>query len=521
MCFILKWFVVLMVVDSLFPRLICSVAQASPNQKPLRAVAGTVSEVKGAPDVLRDPTESLTEEMRSESKRGGYTTVMYQDVYWKAYPITPGFKIVYGDILSSGPDAQMVLTLEDGFRIVLAKQTKVRLTPNFLNSNPDSEVKSWLQVLRGKIRAYLVDHNESPKTEFRTRTIALGVRGTEFVLAVDGDRSKLVTIDGEVRARPVSVEEARLFEQVSEAYVASDTASLEEPQQKLEAITIADAVPIKRGEKVERRELPEKTELEKLDPQRRDELLEQQEQLVVVAVGAEDLQEAQEIGSDIEQLKNDDRQQGLKKLQEETENSVEGSERKTDEEALSRKPWLLSIGLESLGVQHDDFNASAAGLLLNVDYRAWSYAYVGIGLVRGSWELDSMQTPSGKGPADFRFDSDEYANVSLSLGGYYPLTNHIDLGLAFSLIGSRRFALVDPNGKKIRYEIPPTQVIRVTAAYYINENWQIFASFGGGSATAKVTSEEPSHTFNQSDFDIGVEGGFARLGVGWQGLFAP
>ena len=122
--------------------LICFIPNLSFADK-FKLAIGTVSEVKGAPDVLREPSKNLTQEMKTKAKADGYATVLYNNAYWKAYPVIPGSKIFYGDVLSSGPESKMVITLHDGFKIILAKNTKVRLTPNFIKNNPIMCTTLW------------------------------------------------------------------------------------------------------------------------------------------------------------------------------------------------------------------------------------------------------------------------------------------------------------------------------------------------------------------------------------------
>jgi hypothetical protein len=452
----------------------------------LKLPIGTISEVKGAPDVLREPSPTLTQEMKTKSKTDGYATVLYNNSYWKAYPLTPGSKIFYGDVLSSGAESKMVLTLQDGFKIILAKNTKVRLTPSFIKSNPDSTVKNWLYLLNGKIRAYLLSHDDEPETEFRTRTLAMGVRGTEFVLAVDQGQSKLLTIDGEVFARPVEKQEADLFEHASEAFIKQDETQLVQQVNDLRAIEIPKEINLQRGQKIERVERP----------------LAQQKEFVSQAVQLDDLKEAEEIGENIEQLVQDKRQKDLDSL--------------TDEKSKptpEAKPFLARVGVGGLDISHPSIEASEGGLSFSFDYLLNPYTFASLEIARGDWTLDDINSPSGLGPRDFEIKTKNSSRYLIGIGGRWPFTTKFSAAAALSYVGERHLAIQHSDQIHLDYRIQPSVLIRFEVSHQIWDDWQVFLSFGGGQGKAKLHSSGPGNR-GPAESTLDLDQSYGRIGIG-------
>ena len=113
----------------------------------------------------------------------------------------------------------MILVLKDGFKIVLDKNTTVRLTPDFVKNKGQKKGNSWLQILSGVIRAKVLKKKTKKrtiKTKFRSRSMAMGVRGTDFVFSNINSQSKISTIRGKVEVKKVSLEEAEVFDTVVE-----------------------------------------------------------------------------------------------------------------------------------------------------------------------------------------------------------------------------------------------------------------------------------------------------------------
>tara|TARA_B100001094_G_C18131709_1_gene772638 strand:+ start:1295 stop:1636 length:342 start_codon:yes stop_codon:yes gene_type:complete len=80
---------------------------------------GVVKETLGAPDILRNPSTTLSEAQKKRAKQEDFIFAFYKNKYWESTKILQGSMIFYGDVLSSGKKSKMVLTLEDGISRII------------------------------------------------------------------------------------------------------------------------------------------------------------------------------------------------------------------------------------------------------------------------------------------------------------------------------------------------------------------------------------------------------------------
>ncbi|EPZ51337.1 sigma factor regulatory protein, FecR/PupR family [Bacteriovorax sp. BAL6_X] len=98
--------------------------------------------------------------------------------------------------------------LEDGSYIVVGPNSKIELT------KIEKKAGSIIQVLNGKMRSKIVPakkskgHSAFNKAYVKTKTMALGVRGTEFVTVVsqENQATSVVTLEGEVAVKKINSE---------------------------------------------------------------------------------------------------------------------------------------------------------------------------------------------------------------------------------------------------------------------------------------------------------------------------
>ena len=94
-----------------------------------------------------------------------------------------GAAIQPGDTLRTGKPGQLVVVFQDDSVVTVGEDTELVVDEQVFE--PDRGVASSLMhLLRGRIRALVSDYYERRGTEFRieTKTAAVGVRGTEFVI---------------------------------------------------------------------------------------------------------------------------------------------------------------------------------------------------------------------------------------------------------------------------------------------------------------------------------------------------
>ncbi|SMF06851.1 FecR family protein [Pseudobacteriovorax antillogorgiicola] len=468
--------------------------------KGVRPVVGVIKEVKGAPDVLRDPTPAVTTELKQRSKNQGFAIVLYKKKYWEAFPLKSGLKIYYGDVLSSGRTSKMVLELIDGFKIVMAKDTRVRLTPRFVEDQSGSG-STWLNLLGGKVRAYLLGNRKETRTGFRSRSMVLGVRGTDFVFSVKDKKSQLITIEGDVAARPVSEKEAETFESIAEAYVEKKENQdvISQKIEELKDTQVAEPVSVKRGQKVEVREPAEGGD----SPDPAEKAL---EPFAVAPAESQDLETVKDITEDIQELKADQNDQSLDKLIE---------DRRLDEPSqdflAQFKTFSFRIGLENISSDGEGYLIESGGVSLGVEYRPFKYGFASLSFTSGDYKVSINDNNN------MEYLTESYDKLMLSIGARYVIWDSLSVGLALSYLGGHQFIFRDPQQKVILVDFDSTTLTRLQLAYNFWQDAEVFLSMGGSNRAARLESiESPQGGDSQhGSRKVDFETGFFRIGLGW------
>jgi hypothetical protein len=137
----------------------------------------------------------------------GFAAALVQDVKGDvrtqaATAVEKGQRVLTGATLTTGPNSQAVLVFDDGQQVVLNENTQFAITDyQFAKENPQSD-RSFFSLLRGAARVVtgaLVQRNRGA-FEFRTATATIGIRGTDFMLAIVDQPSYLSVLQGEVAA---------------------------------------------------------------------------------------------------------------------------------------------------------------------------------------------------------------------------------------------------------------------------------------------------------------------------------
>jgi hypothetical protein len=116
--------------------------------------------------------------------------------------VEKGQQVLTGATLTTGPNSQAFLVFDDGQQVVLTENTRFAITDyQFAKENPQSD-RSFFSLLRGAARVVtgaLVQRNRAA-FEFRTATSTIGIRGTDFMVAIVDQPSYLSVLQGEVAA---------------------------------------------------------------------------------------------------------------------------------------------------------------------------------------------------------------------------------------------------------------------------------------------------------------------------------
>lgn len=112
-----------------------------------------------------------------------------------AHALAAGMQLQPGDVLITGRNGFVAVAFSDGSRIVVPSSSAVRL----LEARGQA---TRFELLDGRIESYVEQHRRR-EFEIRTRTHALGVRGTHFRVRADRDASTLEVLEGSVLATPL------------------------------------------------------------------------------------------------------------------------------------------------------------------------------------------------------------------------------------------------------------------------------------------------------------------------------
>mgnify|MGYP005752952531 CR=1 FL=1 len=98
----------------------------------------------------------------------------------QANPLSPGDRVQAGDVLEAGPGGAATLRFGDGTRALVRPDTRVELE-RAVRLGPEGPHATGLHLDQGSIDTVVPPSPRSPpRYDIRTRTVNLGVRGTEF-----------------------------------------------------------------------------------------------------------------------------------------------------------------------------------------------------------------------------------------------------------------------------------------------------------------------------------------------------
>lgn len=348
---------------------------------------GTIKEVHGAPDILRHPNPVLSEDLKKRSQSEDFDIALFKNKYWESTKLKDGSRIFYGDVLSSGPKSKMVLILDDGFKLVLNKNSKIRLTKFYMKKKRSQDNKSWVELLSGKLRASIKD--SKPKTKFRTRSMAMGVRGTDFVISNLNNKTQLVTIEGEVSAKNISPQEAAVFDEL--ASIKEETAppqKIETLVDELESLETQEEIQVNKGQFVEAKELPLPEELEKLPEAEKTQLLASSQINPPKPVNMQVVDSIKTLAKDLKTAEDDQAKAAMVEL------VTEAKEREPEAEMSFNHMLNLDFGIGSSSLTTKNFGGIEHSFSLieyshiNIAYNYNDWLSFNVSVARAAWDMD-------------------------------------------------------------------------------------------------------------------------------------
>jgi len=123
-------------------------------------------------------------------------SVLLQRASGLEQPLAAGTTLAEGDLLTTGRDGFVTVGFADGSRVVLPSSSSARL----IEAHGQ---RTQLELLNGRAESY-VEKQKEREFEIRTRSYALGVKGTHFRVRSEGAEQTLEVLEGKVQATELS-----------------------------------------------------------------------------------------------------------------------------------------------------------------------------------------------------------------------------------------------------------------------------------------------------------------------------
>ncbi len=119
-------------------------------------------------------------------------SVLLQRASHPEQQLAAGAALAPGDVLTTGRDSFLTVGFADGSRVVLPSSSSARLVEAHGR-------RTQLELISGRVESY-VEKQREREFEIRTRSFALGVKGTHFRVRSEGGVQALEVLEGTVQA---------------------------------------------------------------------------------------------------------------------------------------------------------------------------------------------------------------------------------------------------------------------------------------------------------------------------------
>lgn len=146
----------------------------------------TIARCFGKVSILKDPKKKVT---------GAGPHVLFEGFYYQRSRAKTGGIAPLGSVIQTGDKSRCRLIFANGDQISVSDHTSYKIT-----KNPKAPDKPLIELFFGAIRSVIEKNGPRTGTEVRTRSLAMGVRGTEFHIRANGKggRSAISVLRGKV-----------------------------------------------------------------------------------------------------------------------------------------------------------------------------------------------------------------------------------------------------------------------------------------------------------------------------------
>jgi hypothetical protein len=136
----------------------------------------------------------------SDKKTGQPPHVLFEDKYYHVEPAKLGSEIPLGSVIQTGEKTMVRLVYPNGDQIMISPSSSYKVTLE----TKDGKEKPISELIYGKFRAVISKEGPRKESEVRTRTMVMGIRGTDFHVAAYSDQggSVVSVLRGAVAVTP-------------------------------------------------------------------------------------------------------------------------------------------------------------------------------------------------------------------------------------------------------------------------------------------------------------------------------
>jgi len=150
-----------------------SFAQASQTHKQI----ATITQIQGQVQIFVNPSKKP---IKDKSTDDG-TMAFFEGEYYLIQKAKLGDQIQKDTIIRTLPNAQVNVVYDNGDQFHLGPGTAYRVT-----WNDKTELEARIKLMYGRLRGVISKDGPRQKVEIRTRSVTMGVRGTDFFIADTG-----------------------------------------------------------------------------------------------------------------------------------------------------------------------------------------------------------------------------------------------------------------------------------------------------------------------------------------------
>jgi hypothetical protein len=473
--------------------------------------AGTVKTQSGNPLVLRNPVKQVIPSWKQAVEEKGLMIVQFQELHWEAGPLLNGARLYYGDYILTRANAVATIMLQDGMKLSVVSGSSIRISRTELSTKKKTLIENWITIFNGKIRAMVEQkRNDGNYTKFRTHSVAMGVRGTDFVIEESGTESKVLTIEGEVAVRQVSSEENAAFEVLNKGLAApEDKAEMTRAADLLaKSAAAAPEVFVKKGMKVEA-VAANNADVKSVAAK-----------LVTTQISKQEVQSLKEMNSSLGGLSGEAENQNLSDLVAEVESKDVGEKmaealpRAAPVAVVRHSVWASATSLTyDVRYSENDYIALRS-LGASVDYRYSPWRFLDIG-----FHISYLPNFS----TEYEGDTSSYSEVDVEGGVILAAVRAAAKaqlgaftgGIGFSLLRSSsiemRFASYQDAHARFEMEYQP--MLSLFLGYTLKDKIQLGLEIGGTDVQFRAESSDDRNYLVDTNPEQGVS--ILRLGAGW------